>query len=674
MSIQLIYSILKPARFAELVCLTETVEKNRLACRQAAISSFINSIQQTFEAFQKNKTLISDRDWKLFDRSFSAILQSQNTQSPLYELVDKVETLAGRRFLKMDEPFTPVRVVDRDEKVSIVSKKSLDSEVFRSMLSIPFTESLERKIVLHNLPSHLCAIFVSVLKNRPENIPLHNMLDLFYVSWAYGHAGLFNETLSQLLKIIESQNFPQDDPEIKKVICLLCSLFGMKNDSRTSESRVHAHEPSGLQWLLSFIWPSEKPVANDTQQKTIEGYFKGTFDSFFSQMKPKDKATQSRLFELLCLFGDLFQKGVCVDKDVFVALKLYRCCEKFNSAHGQERLGDCYMKGLGIVKNDALAFHYYKMAADRGICYSQFQIGTCYDKGKGVPQNETEAARYYKLAADQGHAEAQYYVATCYDIGYGVPKDQLEAIKYYKLAASQGEATAMYNLGCSYHSGAGVAKDIKQALEYYHRAADLGEIAAKTTLGVCYQKGDGVLKDLVKAVEYFKSAANHGDARAQFKLGACHEYGRGVLKDINLAVAFYTRAANQGYAEAQCRLASCYDFGDGVEQDSFEAARLYKLAADQGQTYAQYNLGCCYRDGEGVQRDYQQAFKYFQLAASQGASDARNELGWCYEHGQGVDQNMQLAITYYQQAAEGGNAVAKANLARLTKNQESKEK
>jgi len=111
--------------------------------------------------------------------------------------------------------------------------------------------------------------------------------------------------------------------------------------------------------------------------------------------------------------------------------------------------------------------------------------------------------------------------------------------------------------------------------------------------------------------------------------------------------------------------AACILYGaaqaDGVPAGR-ELAWLHRLA-DDGDTGAELQLGLAYRDGRyGLHPDFRAALKWLSTAGRNGNAYAADAVGNAYATGQGTPRDSQQAEYWWRLAARGGNADAQAHL------------
>ena len=661
MSLQKLHSFFAspPTSFAQLSALTAEVAKDRRMIGKDVICKFINVISHTFDNI--NKAEILDRDWQIFDRSFSALVKGLGNEEELLEKIFKIETLAKRRFMGIDDSLVPIVLKGAESKNSLVSKARLDSVFFQKMFSAHFNESQSREISFECLSAGAFECLVDFFTCKIEAIPVEHQREILAFSHAYAMPDLFVDSFDAVLDFLQYE--PRKKRKgvltgLKDACQFLCSVLGV--DRKVVESRflasasippeehlrrLHLEGPQGQQQVFSMAFP----------QSTLE--------EFYTYLMPKDALIHARLLDLLVLFGKCIEEGMGVVKDVNEALKLYRFAADRGCANGQYNLAVCYEKGIGVQQNFFEAVKWYKPAAAQGIAQAQNMLGMCYENGTGCAKNLEGAVTWFRRAAEQGYVPAQNNLGFCYQKGIGVQQNLIEAVRLYKLAADSGFAPAQCNLGLCYLEGIGVQQDFTKSLQYFQLAANQENADGHFWLGFCYYYGAGVHQDINKALRLYRLASDSGSALAQNMLGSCFQNGIEVEQNLIEAVRLFRLASDSGLPMGQYNLGICYGFGIGIQRDLNEALRLYRLASDSEYAPAQNNLAVFFRDDTVVQQNFIEAVRLFRLAADSGYALAQYNLGDCYELGLGVQPNLIEAVRLYRLSAEQGYSEAQLKLA-----------
>eukprot|EP01040_Poterioochromonas_malhamensis_P012475 gene12475-13648_t len=118
----------------------------------------------------------------------------------------------------------------------------------------------------------------------------------------------------------------------------------------------------------------------------------------------------------LGLYHELGTNGA--EKDIIQALQWYRQAASNNHPIAAYKIGICYEKGFcyfhghHLNKNLKLAIKLYKLAADSGYVVALNNLGHCYLQGLGVQKNDVMAFRLFKIAAKLGYAPAQNNISS----------------------------------------------------------------------------------------------------------------------------------------------------------------------------------------------------------------------------------------------------------------------
>ena len=135
-------------------------------------------------------------------------------------------------------------------------------------------------------------------------------------------------------------------------------------------------------------------------------------------------------------------------------------------------LGDLYRLGLGVEKNVDIAVNLYKEALELGDESLYDQIGIIYYQKKQY----LEAFDYFTKGANKLDKNALYHLGICYSKGEGTYLDIQKAIKYFELAIKQGDEHSLYNLALIYREGIGVNKDIEKSENYMKRYENIKNV------------------------------------------------------------------------------------------------------------------------------------------------------------------------------------------------------
>lgn len=177
-------------------------------------------------------------------------------------------------------------------------------------------------------------------------------------------------------------------------------------------------------------------------------------------------------------------------------------------------MGNLYRKGLGVEKDLSRAFELYLHAAELGHMEDQGNVGYMYMQGQGVKQDYKQAMKWLAMAGDQNWAPALDKIGLLYLNGFGTKVDVAKAIDFFQRGTSLGDRNAMVNLATLYMQGNGVKQDNAIARDIFLRAARLGAVAAYMNLGNIYNEGKGVKPDPMEAAFWYTLASREGREEA----------------------------------------------------------------------------------------------------------------------------------------------------------------
>lgn len=115
-------------------------------------------------------------------------------------------------------------------------------------------------------------------------------------------------------------------------------------------------------------------------------------------------------------------------------------------------LGQMYEKGLTVERDLARAHELYLAASEKGDALAPFRLGELYARGEGVGRDHAAAANWYRLAGERGNAAALAALAQLYEEGLGVARDYREAARLYERAAELWQAGGAFPADTPYAS------------------------------------------------------------------------------------------------------------------------------------------------------------------------------------------------------------------------------
>nr|WP_298096148.1 caspase family protein [uncultured Shinella sp.] len=192
------------------------------------------------------------------------------------------------------------------------------------------------------------------------------------------------------------------------------------------------------------------------------------------------------------------------------ARKLNEVAMKAGNLAAYHNMGNLYRKGLGVEKDLSKAFELYLHAAELGHVEDQSNVGYMYMQGQGVKQDYKQALKWLTLAGDQNWSSALDKIGLIHLNGFGTKVDVPKAIDFFQRGTNLGDRNAMVNLATLYMQGTGLKQDNTIARDIFLRAARLGAVAAYINLGNIYNEGKGVKPDPMEAAFWYTLASREG--------------------------------------------------------------------------------------------------------------------------------------------------------------------
>ncbi|WP_445356288.1 tetratricopeptide repeat protein [Microbulbifer sp. EKSA008] len=190
------------------------------------------------------------------------------------------------------------------------------------------------------------------------------------------------------------------------------------------------------------------------------GKYKEAFVMFNAESEKGDPAGQH-------LTASLYYQGLGVEKDLEIAVKLFKQAAEGGYLPSIANLGLMYMQGDGVEQDPNSSFRYTEKAAELGDLQSIFNLGQFYRKGFGVEPNQEKAAQWYGSAAESGVIQAQNEYGLMFAQGHGVELDYVKAYAWIKMPAEAGDGQALKNLAqLKEILGSDISKAEKLAEEY----------------------------------------------------------------------------------------------------------------------------------------------------------------------------------------------------------------
>ncbi|KAG1701310.1 Protein sel-1 1 [Nymphon striatum] len=196
---------------------------------------------------------------------------------------------------------------------------------------------------------------------------------------------------------------------------------------------------------------------------------------------------------------------------------------------GQLQLGNMFYRGIGVQKDVKKAIKYYDLASKSGHVLAYYNLALIHASGTGVIRSCQTAVELFKNVAERGKW-GEHFMDAYLDYKNGLIH---EALIKYMLLAEMGYEVAQSNAAfildkleskCFNENEA-----YARALLYLKRSASQGNSASRLKLGDYHYYGYGTSVDYEIATNEYKVASEqHSNAQAMFNLGYMHEKGFGL--------------------------------------------------------------------------------------------------------------------------------------------------
>ncbi len=173
-------------------------------------------------------------------------------------------------------------------------------------------------------------------------------------------------------------------------------------------------------------------------------------------------------------------------------------------------MGNLYAKGLGVEKDLSRALDLWLYAAERGHAEDQSNVGRAYLRGRGTEVDYDKARYWLERAAEQNWSAAINWLGIMALNGQGMPQDNVKSFEYFKRATNLGFRHAMVNLGNAYRDGIGTEQNYEAAVHFYTQAARLRTPSAYRVLAHMAENGLGREKSVYDAAFWYTLAARRG--------------------------------------------------------------------------------------------------------------------------------------------------------------------
>lgn len=178
----------------------------------------------------------------------------------------------------------------------------------------------------------------------------------------------------------------------------------------------------------------------------------------------------------LVFLGQLYARGVGLDRDFKQALSLFREAAKQNDSGALYLVAECLYQGRGTTKDIKASVVHLQKAADGSDPRAMDLLANCYYKGEGsLKRNAVVAAKWFRAAADLGNTKSLTNLAVLELKGDLPGTGPKEAVQLLTRSAEAGHPYGTCLLAYCYEEGQGVEKDLSNARTFYRKAAKLGQ-------------------------------------------------------------------------------------------------------------------------------------------------------------------------------------------------------
>ena len=151
---------------------------------------------------------------------------------------------------------------------------------------------------------------------------------------------------------------------------------------------------AGLVCALIIAW-SVAAQAGDKRPGLLD-FEKGHFAAALNKWLPFAKAGEP---EFQVLVGDMYRRGLGVNKDLFRALEWHEKAAAQGDADGIYHAAQFHLHGQGgVTKNPAKALLMLQQAADLGHWRAQYGVSRAFAKGELVAQDYVKALMWLEIS------------------------------------------------------------------------------------------------------------------------------------------------------------------------------------------------------------------------------------------------------------------------------------
>jgi len=221
-------------------------------------------------------------------------------------------------------------------------------------------------------------------------------------------------------------------------------------------------------------------------------------------------------------------------------------------------LGNLYARGLGVDKDKEQAIDLLRRSAQQGHAPGMTALGALLLAGLAnspQPQKDLDEARALLASATEvNDGKAFLFLAQSYRASHTATPDPQKALDLYQQALVLNQGAAFNSIGNMHLSGELGEPNTDAALAAFNRGVTAQDGPAMVSLGYLHLTGTHVPKELETAQSLFQQAAALGETKAHHYLGYIAE-GNDAEQQ---AIEHYKAAAAVDYPPALKRLSELY--------------------------------------------------------------------------------------------------------------------
>lgn len=401
---------------------------------------------------------------------------------------------------------------------------------------------------------------------------------------------------------------------------------------------------------------------NDFDSIVSNLYRNKKYKKLFSYIQSQASTPSSTYFAYL---GLCYEKGFCINKDVFLATQLYikACLAGQHKGSFASQLFETVYESTATLSKEERYRQIIHLATacaakrDRAGELFWLEIALTYETASGyghlgdyyLREKNPKCFSYLLTAYNKGLSGVAASLAYCYENGLGVDENDVEATAYYKLAAEEENAEAQFLYAERLFAGTGCVQDINNAKRWCRKASQNGNATASIALALCYDQVFQTIK--YTDFEAFKLMPNN--LNAQYMVAVLSYIGRFGVRDVFAAENTLKKLSDDGFAMAKYALGviAFYDINICCE-DRYKIYYDYILGASKDIPEANYILGKIFSQGlpPVIECNPTKAYKYFEKAAQVNCADAMIELGMRYLFGRYTSVDEEKALLWLKRS------------------------